>query len=130
MNTGADPGCRVAFARVSQNGRLHTRVRLFEYAVRQKIISERWFDVFFTSFGASHGDPRREEIPSPVFAGAKSTWSERFTGMRDKQEVRTTVHLVWGDSGRVFVLRIRVQAEADQAFAAGLKRVVEGFKVR
>jgi hypothetical protein len=37
---------------------------------------------------------------------------------------------VWGDSGRVFVLRIRVQAEADQAFAAGLKRVVEGFKVR
>ena len=130
VNTGADPGCRVAFEREAQNGRLHARVRLFEYAVRRKIAPDKWFDVFFTSFGARHSDPKREEVRSPRIAGSKSIWSEQFTGMRDKQEVRTRVHLVWSESGRVFVLRVRVQAEADKAFEQGLKRVTESFKVR
>ena len=67
---------------------------------------------------------------SPRVTGSKSVWSEQFTGMRDNQEVRTRVHLVWGESGRVFVLRVRVQAEADQAFEQGLRRVTESFKVR
>ncbi len=120
----------MAFARTARNGRLHARVRLFEYAVRQMIAPDKWFDIFFTSFSSNHRDARREEIRSPVIAGSKSTWSERFTGVRDKLEVRTIVHIVWGESGRVFVLRVRVQAEADQAFAAGLKKAVDGFKVR
>ena len=129
VDPARDPGCRVAFERVAQNGVQHARVRLFEYAVRQKIAPDKWFDIFFGSFSGPHRNVKRAKAKAPEIPGARTVWAERFFGERDKHPVSTLVLIIWGESGRVFVLRLRTQADADRAFAAGLATVVKTLTV-
>ena len=128
VSTAADPGVRVHFERKAQNGRRHARVRLFEFAARRRVVADKWFAVFFSGFTANNNDGKREKIPAPGIVGTKNVWAERFTGTRDKLPIRTLVVIAHAESGRVFVLRIRTQADADTAFKAGLEKVLSSFR--
>ncbi|MCZ6785806.1 MAG: hypothetical protein O7E54_01445 [Planctomycetota bacterium] len=131
VNPAIDPGCRVSFQRAGPHGVRHARVRLFEYATRTRIAPEKWFDIFYGSFASRHKEARREQIKPPAkgIRGARTVWAEQWSGDRDKHAIRTIVLLVWAKSGRVFVLRIRTQADAAEAFADDLARVTQSLKV-
>lgn len=128
VDTGADPGCRVAFERALPAGR-HVLVRLFEYGTREALDAEQWTSIFFAGFGAAHKKPRREPEEAPPVPGARKVSAVRFTGERDGAPVTTRLYLVHAEDGRVLALRVRTVGEEGDASRSALGAVLAGFRV-
>ena len=130
VDTGQDPGCRVAFEAQAADPRKHIRVRLFEYGVRKDFDPSTWSDIFFTGFATLHVDVERTGAETPAIRGAREVVATRFTGLRDKHRIRTLVILMHAESGRVLALRIRTQDGAETDFADAIRTVIEKLQVR
>jgi hypothetical protein len=130
IDTGAAPGVRVRFERAAAQNR-HARVRLFEHGVRRIAHPERWFDVFYSSFAAGHMGASKEKLEAPpAIPGASRVWGYAFEGRREGLRIRTSVLLIHAKNGRVFVLRVREQADLTKALREALDRVVASLEVR
>ena len=130
VDTGQDPGCRLAFEAQAANPKKHIRIRLFEYGVRRSFDPSAWLDIFFTGFATLYRDPERAEADAPAIRGAREVVAARFTGVRDEHKVRTLVILIHAESGRVLALRIRTQDGAETDFAGAIRSVLERLQVR
>lgn len=130
VDTGRDPGCRLAFEAQAADPRRHIRIRLFEYGVRKSLDPAAWLDIFFTGFATLHPDAARAEAEAPSIRGAREVVAARFTGTRDKHSIRTLVILIHADSGRVLALRIRTQDGAETDFTDAIRAVLEKLQVR
>ncbi len=113
VDTGTDPGIRVAFERTGPGRNQHLRVRLFEYGIREMFDPAKWIDVFFGSFATDHTEPAREAVAPPTIPGAKRVTATRLRGKRDGFSIETLILLVESPAGRVFALWIRSQEAAD-----------------
>lgn len=130
VDTGRDPGCRLAFEAQAPDPRKHIRIRLFEYGVRKNLDPATWLDIFYTGFATLHPDAARAETQAPAIHGAREVAAARFTGTRDKHSIATLVILMHADSGRVLALRIRTQDGAEADFADTIRAVLEKLRVR
>lgn len=130
VDTGTDPGCRLAFEAQAADPRKHIRIRLFEYGVRRDFDPAAWLDIFYTGFATLHPDAARSEADAPDIRGAREVVAARFTGTRDKHSIRTLVILMHAESGRVLALRIRTQDGAETDFADAIRSVIAKLQVR
>jgi hypothetical protein len=130
VDTGQDPGCRLAFEAQAAHPGKHIRIRLFEYGMRKTFDASGWLDIFFTGFATLYRDVERAEAEAPAIRGAKEVIAARFTGVRDEHRVRTLVILMHAESGRVLALRIRTQDGAETLFADSIRSVLEKLQVR
>jgi len=123
VNPTKDPGCRVSFWREDKPARRHARVRLFEYGLRRTFDGPKWVELHYTRFVLQHEQPRRKKLAAVSIKGAADVHAEQFTGTRDGAEIRTVVYVARTEDGRVFVLRIRTQADAHEAWSAALDKI-------
>jgi hypothetical protein len=130
VDTGQDPGCRLAFEAQAAHPGKHIRIRLFEYGMRKTFDASGWLDIFFTGFATLYRDVERAEAEAPAIRGAKEVIAARFTGVRDEHRVRTLVILMHAESGRVLALHIRTQDGAETLFADSIRSVLEKLQVR
>jgi hypothetical protein len=130
VDTGRDPGCRLAFEAQAADPRKHIRIRLFEYGVRKDLDPSAWIDIFFTGFATLYRDVERAAADPPAIRGAREVVAARFTGVRDEHKVKTLVILIHAESGRVLALRIRTQDGAETDFAPAIEGVLEKLQVR
>ncbi|MHC4134957.1 MAG: hypothetical protein ACYS0K_08235 [Planctomycetota bacterium] len=130
VDTGQDPGCRLAFEAQAAHPHRHIRIRLFEYGVRRTFDPAAWLDIFFTGFATLHLDVQRTDAEAPTIQGAKDVVATEFTGVRDKRKIRTLVILMHAEGGRVLALRIRTQDGAETDFADAIRAVIAKLQVR
>lgn len=130
IDTGQDPGCRVAFGARKGDPHKTVRVRLFEFGVRQTFDPEVWFDVFFGSFATINAPAKRDKTDALKLKGAAHVWAEIFRGNRDEREVRTLLMLAQTASKRIFAIRIRSADGAHEDFKDELRAVLESVEIR
>ncbi|MHC4547677.1 MAG: hypothetical protein ACYTEZ_02785 [Planctomycetota bacterium] len=130
VDTGQDPGCRVAFEARAGHPHRHILVRLFEYGVRTQFEPPKWMDIFFTGFGIDNRDAQRKAVEAPTIRGARQAVAEEFTGQRDERTVRTLMVLMQAESGRVLALRIRTLEGTESDFADAIQRILAGLELR
>jgi len=129
VDTGLDPGCRIAFEDARPGPVRSMRVRLFEYGVRQAFDARKWIDIAFNAFAGVNERASREEVVAPRVPGAAQVRAARFAGVRDNRPVRVLVILLQAESGRVLSLRIKTLDKADARLAAVVRTVLESFEV-
>jgi hypothetical protein len=130
VDTGRDPGCRLAFEAQAANPRKHIRIRLFEYGIRKSFDPETWLDIFYTGFATLYVSPERAKAEAPAIRGAREVVAARFSGVREKHKVKTLVILMHAESGRVLALRIRTQDGSEADFADAIRTVLQKLQVR
>jgi len=130
VDTGQDPGCRIAFEARTGHPKQHALVRIFEYGVRREFDPAKWMEIFFTGFATANRDAERRDLPAPAVKGAAKVLAAEFTGTRDEMKIRTLVLIMRAEDGRVLALRIRTREGAEKELADAIRQILERLELK